>query len=231
MRQRMAVAERRRAAGQRDVDRAGRRPRRGQRRLARVRARSRSSCFSSLAAAERAPFVRRRGAERSSCSAATTPALAAEVTGRGGPAASRLGRAAASASNCVEARRRGVGVDGGRSVMSARRRTTGSRRLTPRRLRALTGAALAARPWRCGLGLLGERRERRRARAPRGRPGSCDRASMPAAFRPLMNCAVGEAVLARGGVDADDPQAAEVALLAAAADEGVLERRVDRLFR
>ena len=38
-------------------------------------------------------------------------------------------------------------------------------------------------------------------------------------------------MLAGGGVDADDPQAAEVALLAAAADEGVAERGVDRLFR
>ena len=42
---------------------------------------------------------------------------------------------------------------------------------------------------------------------------------------------VGEAVLAGGGVDADDPQPAEIALLAAAADERVLERRVDRFFR
>src|SRR5207245_6194623 len=38
-------------------------------------------------------------------------------------------------------------------------------------------------------------------------------------------------VLARGGVDADDPQAAEVTLLAAPAHERVLERGVDRLFR
>src|SRR5439155_5808070 len=42
---------------------------------------------------------------------------------------------------------------------------------------------------------------------------------------------VGQPVLARGRVDADDPQRPEVALLAAAADERVLERRVDRLFR
>src|SRR5207302_4496723 len=42
---------------------------------------------------------------------------------------------------------------------------------------------------------------------------------------------VREAVLPRGGVDADDPQPAEVALLAAASDERVLERGVDRLFR
>src|SRR5579862_8824363 len=43
--------------------------------------------------------------------------------------------------------------------------------------------------------------------------------------------AVREAVLPRGGVDADDPQTAEVALLAAAADERVLQRGIDRLFR
>src|SRR4051812_1616072 len=43
--------------------------------------------------------------------------------------------------------------------------------------------------------------------------------------------AVVEAVLARGGVDALDPERAEIALLAAAADEGVLQRGIDRLFR
>ena len=53
----------------------------------------------------------------------------------------------------------------------------------------------------------------------------------PACLQPVDQLAVGEAVLARGGVDADHPQAAEVALLAAAADEGVFERGVDRLFR
>src|SRR5258705_7924872 len=43
--------------------------------------------------------------------------------------------------------------------------------------------------------------------------------------------AVCEAVLARRGVDPHHPQAAEVALLAAAADKSLLERGVDRLFR
>ena len=38
-------------------------------------------------------------------------------------------------------------------------------------------------------------------------------------------------MFARGGIDADDPEAPEVALLAAAADERVLQRGVDRLFR
>src|SRR5206468_5987490 len=49
--------------------------------------------------------------------------------------------------------------------------------------------------------------------------------------QPVDELAVGKAVLARGGVDADDPQAAEVALLAAPAHERVLERGVDRFFR
>src|SRR5205085_8421076 len=43
--------------------------------------------------------------------------------------------------------------------------------------------------------------------------------------------AVREAVLPCGGVDADDPQPTEVALLAAASHEGVLQRGVDRFFR
>ena len=41
---------------------------------------------------------------------------------------------------------------------------------------------------------------------------------------------VGQAVQARGGVDAHDPQAAEVALLAAAAGVGVVQRLVDGLL-
>src|SRR5262245_61131871 len=43
--------------------------------------------------------------------------------------------------------------------------------------------------------------------------------------------AVREPVFAGGGVDAHDPQTSEVALLVAAADEGILERSVGRLFR
>ena len=42
---------------------------------------------------------------------------------------------------------------------------------------------------------------------------------------------VGEPVLARRGVDADDPEAAVLALLVLAADVGVLRRRFDRFFR
>src|SRR5437762_968271 len=40
-----------------------------------------------------------------------------------------------------------------------------------------------------------------------------------------------EPVLSRGGIDADDPQPAEIALLAPAPDERVFQRGVDRLFR
>ena len=40
-------------------------------------------------------------------------------------------------------------------------------------------------------------------------------------LQPADQLAVGEAVLARGGVDADDPQPPEIALLAAPADERV----------
>src|SRR5207237_356421 len=50
-------------------------------------------------------------------------------------------------------------------------------------------------------------------------------------LQPVDQLSVREPVLARGGVDADDPQPAEIALLAAAADERVFQRGVDRLFR
>ncbi len=64
------------------------------------------------------------------------------------------------------------------------------------------------------------------------RSASCLRSSsMPAALRPAISCAVRHAVLAGGRVDADDPQAAEVPLLSAPADEGILERGIGRLFR
>src|SRR5207245_9126298 len=43
--------------------------------------------------------------------------------------------------------------------------------------------------------------------------------------------AVREAVGARGGVDAHHPEPAEIPLLAPAADERILQRRIDRLFR
>src|SRR5204863_8401001 len=42
--------------------------------------------------------------------------------------------------------------------------------------------------------------------------------------------AVGEAVLARRGIDSNDPESAEIALLAPPADKGILQCCVDRLF-
>ena len=53
----------------------------------------------------------------------------------------------------------------------------------------------------------------------------------PGVLQAADHLAVGQPVFARRGVDPHHPQAAEVALLAAAADEGVLERGVDRFFR
>ena len=49
-------------------------------------------------------------------------------------------------------------------------------------------------------------------------------------LEPVHQHAVGHAVLARGGVDADDPQAAVVALLPLAADVGVDARLLGRLL-
>src|SRR5206468_2561743 len=50
-------------------------------------------------------------------------------------------------------------------------------------------------------------------------------------FQTADQLPVGQAVLARGRVDAHHPQTPEIALLAAAADERVLQRRVDRFLR
>src|SRR5438105_78311 len=49
-------------------------------------------------------------------------------------------------------------------------------------------------------------------------------------FEAADELAVSETVLARGRVDPDHPQTPEVAFLAAAAHERILERRVDRLL-
>ncbi len=71
---------------------------------------------------------------------------------------------------------------------------------------------------RQGLGLLGERRERRRLVD--GHVGEHLAVERHAGrLEPADQLAVGEAVLARRGVDADDPQPPEVALLAPASDE------------
>src|SRR3954451_15633453 len=80
-----------------------------------------------------------------------------------------------------------------------------------------------------GLRLRGEDRERvRLARGEVGQHLAIERHA--SGLEAPDERAVRQAVLARGGVDAHDPQPAEVALLAAPADEGVLERRVDRLL-
>src|SRR6476469_4034501 len=50
-------------------------------------------------------------------------------------------------------------------------------------------------------------------------------------LQPRDERAVGDPVLAGGGVDTHDPQAPEVPLLVAAADESILERGIGRLFR
>ena len=99
-----------------------------------------------------------------------------------------------------------------------------------------------AAPVRSGLSA----RARQRRPTPRGRPrqigGSVSgsrtamsartlrSSSMPASLRPWMNGAVGHAVLARGGVDARDPQAAEVALAVAAVAVRVGVRLHDRFL-
>src|SRR5581483_4525621 len=85
------------------------------------------------------------------------------------------------------------------------------------------------RPGGC-LRLTGERRKGRGARHGEVRQALAiqrDAGLLQAAHE----LSVSEAVLPRGGVDADDPEPAEVPLLAAAADVGVLERRVDRFLR
>ena len=90
-------------------------------------------------------------------------------------------------------------------------------------------ALRVSRGFRRGLGLLGERRKRRGAR-----DGDL-RQTLPVerhagVLEAVDELPIRQAVLACGGVDADDPQPAEIALLAATADERVLERRVDRFL-
>src|SRR5256885_1055139 len=80
------------------------------------------------------------------------------------------------------------------------------------------------------LGLLGQRGKRRRARDGELREAlSIERDA--GVLQSVDELAVRQPVLARRGVDAHDPQTSKVALLAAAADERVLERRIDRFFR
>src|SRR5262245_119494 len=79
------------------------------------------------------------------------------------------------------------------------------------------------------FGLLGEAGERGRARARELRKTLAIQRH-PGAPQPADQLGVGESVLTRGRVDADDPQPAEIALLPAPADERVLERGIDRFF-
>src|SRR5476649_1044159 len=86
------------------------------------------------------------------------------------------------------------------------------------------------RDLRGSLGLLGQRRKCRRAGNGQLRQALAVERD-PGVLQPADHLPVREPVLAGGRVDADYPQAAEITLLAAAADESVLERRVDRFFR
>src|SRR5262249_14756270 len=87
------------------------------------------------------------------------------------------------------------------------------------------GVALLAR----ALGLLRDRGER--GGAADGELGEALAIERDAgALEAVNQLPVGEPVLARRGIDADDPQPAEIALLPAAADEGVLQRGIDRLL-
>src|SRR6266516_2210283 len=81
-----------------------------------------------------------------------------------------------------------------------------------------------------GLSCLGEAREGRRA-GDRELGQALAVEGDAGVFQAVDQLSVGHAVLAGGGVDPDDPEAAEIAFLPAPADEGVFERRVDRLFR
>src|SRR5207237_328118 len=86
------------------------------------------------------------------------------------------------------------------------------------------------RSLRGALGLLGDRRKGGgAAHGEFGKALPIERDT--GVLQPVDQLSVREPVLARGGVDADDPQPAEIALLAAAADERVFQRGVDRLFR
>src|SRR5689334_17843530 len=86
------------------------------------------------------------------------------------------------------------------------------------------------RSLRRALRLLGDRREGRGAADGEfGKALSIERHA--GVLQSVDQLSVGEPVLARGRIDPDDPQPTEIALLAAAADERVFERRVDRLFR
>ena len=212
------MADARRAAGQRDVDGACGRTASSAAASAARRARSRCrslSCVGELA--EPRPLVGRRAAERLQ-QRRHQPALAARDSGRGRAAEvrPRVPAPARSCSNCCA-----EGVERLESRQSAEHP----------RAQAVRGR-LAERA--AGLGVarraLASTRKRRRARD--GEVGEALAIERDAGgLQAGDQLTVGQAVLARRGVDPHDPQAAEIALLAPAADERVLERRVDRLLR
>ena len=118
------------------------------------------------------------------------------------------------------------GIDGHDVEMIPAQRPRCRVRASPGHVRVQRSASQAAEALR--LGLFDEL-----AKAAGSRAASSARllrsSSMPAVLRPFMKHAVGQAVFAGGGVDAHDPQAAVVALLALAADVCVDARLFGRL--
>ena len=167
-------------------------------------------------------------------SAETSPPLRDEVRDRGRPAApprsARPRGRARTARGGPRSARRIAGTIGQRSNARAGQPRVGEPREP---LAARPSSAPAARLRASGLAsaaTLASTRERGRLRHREIREAlAIDRVAR--GLQPGDELTVGQPVLARRGVDAHDPQAAEVALLAAAADERVLERGVDRLFR
>ena len=196
-------------------------------------------CLSSLASLPSAGrCVGRRRAERLQ-QRRDEPALAREIAIAERPqrpprSPPRRGRARTAARSAVDLRSQGHGRGSVTPWNSGAVRLTRLRpprapsdaaTLTRRPRRLLRGSRLA--PWRRSSASLRERR--RRGDRELREHLAVERVAR--GLEPGDQLAVGQAVLARGGVDPHHPQAAEVALLAAAADERVLERGVDRLFR
>src|SRR5689334_7750690 len=90
--------------------------------------------------------------------------------------------------------------------------------------RLTTGGAVS-----CALCLFGEARKGARTRDGEfGEAFAVERDS--GVLQSVYQLPVRETVLARGRVDAHDPETAEIAFLAAAADKRVFQRGIDRLF-
>ena len=176
-------------------------------------------------AAEQRPLVGRR---RATCfiSAVTGAALAAEISVANGlEIALRCDRGEHPGELLAKA------LDDGRDGMIMMRRlidSVGSASLrqieAPHQSRDQSGAGRAV-PFACSA------RCANAAGCETARSARILRSSVDAgSLQPVDQLAVGQPILAGGGVDAHDPQPPEVALLAPAADKRVLERRVDRLF-